>query len=36
VASQKGGQDEHQALMKAILTLRILEKNRRIFRQSLS
>jgi hypothetical protein len=36
VASQKGGQDEHQALTKAILTMRILEKNRRVFRQSLS
>ena len=36
VGSQKGGQDEHQALTKAILTLRVLEKNRRIFRQSFS
>ena len=28
VALQKGSQDEHQALTKAILTMRILEKNR--------
>jgi hypothetical protein len=35
LASLKGGQDEHQALTKAILTMRILEKNRRVFRQSL-
>jgi hypothetical protein len=36
LTSQKGGEDEHQALTKAILTMRILEKNRRVFRQSLS
>ena len=35
LASLKGGQDENQALRKAILTMRILEKNRRVFRQSL-
>jgi hypothetical protein len=35
LASLKG-QDENQALRKAILTMRILEKNRRVFRQSLS
>ena len=33
---QKGSQDEHQALTKAILTMRILEKNRAVLRQSLS
>ena len=36
LALQKGSQDEHQALTKAILTMRILEKNRRVLRQSLS
>jgi len=36
LTSQKGGHDEHQALTKAILTMRILEKNRGVFRQSLS
>ena len=36
LASLKGDQDENQALRKAILTMRILEKNRRVFRQSLS
>jgi hypothetical protein len=36
LTSRKGGQDEHQALTKAILTMLILEKNRRVFRQSLS
>jgi len=36
LTSQKGGQDEDRALRKAILTMRILEKNRRVFRQSLS
>ena len=34
--SQKGGQDEHRALTKAIFTIRILEKNRRVYDQSLS
>jgi hypothetical protein len=33
---QKGSQDEHQALTKGILTMRILEKNRGVLRQSLS
>jgi len=33
---QKGSQDEHQALTKAILTMHILEKNRRVLRQSLT
>ena len=36
LTSQKGGQDEQQALTKAILTMRIVEKNRGVFRQSLS
>jgi hypothetical protein len=35
LASLKG-QDENQALRKAILTMRILEKNRGVLRQSLS
>jgi len=33
---QKGSQDEHQALTKGILTMRIFEKNRGVLRQSLS
>jgi hypothetical protein len=36
LTSQKGGQDEYQALTKAIFTIRILEKNRRVYDQSLS
>ena len=36
LTSQKGGQGEHQALTKAILTMRILEKNRAVLGQSLS
>ena len=33
---KKGSQDEHQALTKGILTMRILEKNRAVLGQSLS
>ena len=33
---KKGSQDEHQALTKGILTMRILKKNRGVLRQSLS
>ena len=36
LTSQKGSQDEYQALTKAIFTIRILEKNRRVYDQSLS
>ena len=36
LTSQKGSQDEHQALTKAILIMQMLEKNRRVRRQSLS
>jgi hypothetical protein len=32
LTSQRDGQDEHQALAKALLTVRILEKNR-VFHQ---
>ena len=35
LTSQKSGQDERPALTKAILTMRIVEKNRRVFRESL-
>ena len=36
LTSQRDAQDEHQALTKAILIMQILEKNRRVLRQSLS
>ena len=36
LTSQRDGQDEHRALTKAILTIRILEKNRRASDQLLS
>ena len=36
LTSQKGSQDEHQALTKAILIMQILEKNRRVLQQPLS
>jgi len=36
LTSQKGSQDEHQALTKAILIMQTLEKNRRVLQQPLS